>query len=57
MGEAFTFGGLASQRVDFDGLEVSVVTPETLYGMKKVTVRPKDWGDAEQLRRRFGLED
>jgi hypothetical protein len=57
LGEAFTFGGLASQRVDFDGLEVSVVTPETLYGMKKVTVRPKDWGDAEQLRRRFGLED
>ena len=26
-----------------------------LYEMKKGTVRPKDWADAEALRRRFGL--
>ena len=26
-----------------------------LYEMKKSTVRPKDWGDAEALRRRFRL--
>jgi len=25
--------------------------------MKKGTVRAKDWGDAEMLRRRFNLED
>jgi hypothetical protein len=25
--------------------------------MKKGTVRPKDWGDAEALRRRFHLEE
>ena len=46
-----------SERVDFDGLEVSVVTPRTLYKMKKATVRPQDWGDAERLRQRFRFED
>jgi len=25
--------------------------------MKKGTVRPKDWGDAEAIRRRFNLEE
>ena len=39
--EAYGFGDLESERVDFDGLEVSVVTPETLYRMKKSTVRPQ----------------
>jgi hypothetical protein len=57
LGEAFGFLDLESERVDFDGLEVTVVTPETLYRMKKATVRPQDWGDAERLRRRFKLED
>jgi len=57
LGEAYVFEDLASERVDFDGLEVSVVTPETLYRMKKSTVRPQDWGDAERLRARFGFED
>lgn len=57
LGEAWAFSDLELQRVDFDGLEVTVVSPWTLYEMKKATVRPKDWGDADQLRRRFGLED
>jgi hypothetical protein len=56
LGEIYSFEGLASQRFDFDGLEVSVVTPQMLYEMKKGTVRPQDWGDAERLRQRFGLE-
>lgn len=56
LGEVYTFDNLASQRVDFDGLKVTVVTPAQLHEMKKGTVRPKDWGDAEALRRRFGLE-
>ena len=55
LGEMHTFEGLASQRLDFDGLEVTVVTPRALYDMKKATVRPKDWGDADRLRRRFDL--
>jgi hypothetical protein len=33
-----------------------VVTPRTLYTMKKDTVRPKDRMDAEALRRQFNLK-
>ena len=55
LGEVYRFENVVSMRVDFDGLKVNVATPETLYEMKKATVRPKDWGDAETLRRRFGL--
>ena len=57
LGEAYRFEDLESERIDFDGLEVSVVTPATLYAMKKDTVRPRDQGDAERLRQRFGFED
>jgi hypothetical protein len=57
LGEAFRFEDLQSERVDFDGVEVSVVTPGELYRMKKDTVRPRDRADADRLRRRFGLEE
>ncbi len=57
LGEAFRYEDITSQRLDFGGLAVNVATPEILYRMKKDTVRPKDWGDAEALRRRFKLED
>jgi predicted nucleotidyltransferase len=57
LGDAYKFDDLESERVDFDGLQVTVVTPKTLYHMKKSTVRPQDWGDAERLRLRFGFED
>ena len=55
LGEVYSFESLASERLDFDGLEVTVVTPQTLYEMKKNTVRARDWGDAERLRGRFGF--
>lgn len=57
LGEAYSFDQLESERVEFGGLRVSVVTPQTLYRMKKSTVRPQDWGDAARLRQRFELED
>ena len=57
LGEAFRFEDLQSERVELDGMAVSVATPQTLHRMKKGTVRPKDWGDAEALRRRFGLRE
>ena len=57
LGEAFAFRDLEAIRVDLEGQPVSVASPKTLYRMKKDTVRPKDWGDAEALRRRFGIED
>src|ERR1044071_2707682 len=57
LGERFNFASLESERVDFDGVSVTTVTPETLYRMKKDTVRPKDWGDAQRIARRFGLKE
>jgi len=57
LGEAFRFEDLESERIEFDGLEVSVVTPATLYRMKKDTVRARDRADAERLRQRFGFEE
>jgi len=55
-GEAFTFADLVAQRVLFEGVEVVITTPETLYRMKRDTVRLKDRADADALRRRFRLE-
>lgn len=57
LGEAFRFEDLESERLDFDGLTVSVATPRQLYRMKKDTVRPKDRADAEALRREFKIEE
>lgn len=57
LGEAFAFQDLEAIRIDLEGQPVSVASPRTLYLMKRGTVRPKDWGDAEALRRRFHLEE
>lgn len=57
LGERFDFASLTSQRVDLDGLAVSIVTPRTLYRMKRSTVRPKDHVDATRVAHRFKLED
>jgi len=57
LGELYAFESLSTERIDFDGVMVSVVTPEMLYRMKKGTVRPKDWGDAQRIARRFGLKE
>src|ERR1041384_2362973 len=35
LGELFALASIVSERVDFDGVSVSVVTPEMLYRMKK----------------------
>ncbi len=57
LGETFRFDDLQSQRIDFDDLTISVVTPSTLYRMKKGTVRPRDWDDAASLKRRFKIKE
>ncbi len=53
---AVSYEDLESERVDFDGIEVSVVTARTLYLMKKGIVRPRDRADADRLREHFGFE-
>ncbi len=57
LGELFAFADLESQRVDFGGVTVSVVTPAMLHRMKRGTVRPKDHVDAERIARRFHLKE
>lgn len=57
LGERFDFANLESERVEFDGISVSTVTPETLYRMKKGTGRPNGWGDAQRIALRFGLKE
>ena len=57
LGELFDFASLETERIDFGGVTVSVVTPAMLYRMKKHTVRPKDHVDADRIARRFGLEE
>jgi Nucleotidyl transferase AbiEii toxin, Type IV TA system len=56
LGTAFRYEDLASERVDLEGLSVSVVTARTLYEMKRDTVRARDRADAERLRQRYGFE-
>ena len=57
LGELFAFDTLATQRIDVDGLTVSVVTLEQLYRMKVSTVRPRDRGDAERIAEHLELKE
>lgn len=56
LGEAFAFSDLELERVRLSDVEVAVVTPRTLYAMKRNTVRPRDADDAARLRSRFDVE-
>lgn len=57
MGEAFTFDDLEVMEVEVAGHRMAVVTPATLYRMKRDTVRGRDRDDAARLREAFDLED
>lgn len=57
LGSAFSFSDLEVVRAPFGDLTVNVVSPRTLYLMKRDTVRLKDKADAALLKERFGLED
>lgn len=57
LGDAFGFDDLEVMTVDAGDTTLHVVTPWTLYQMKRDTVRPRDRDDAERLRRAFGLSD
>ncbi|MDZ4804124.1 MAG: nucleotidyl transferase AbiEii/AbiGii toxin family protein [Candidatus Eisenbacteria bacterium] len=56
LGTAFSFDDLESETAKLEGITVRVATPETLYRMKKDTLRLIDKADAEALRKKFGLE-
>ena len=57
LGEAFRFEDLEWMMIDWEGVQVRVVTPRMLYRMKKDTVRPQDRADAERLRHHFGIKE
>jgi hypothetical protein len=56
LGELYRFDELESERVPLGDLIVSVISPRTLFRMKKDTVRLKDRADAALLAERFDLE-
>ena len=55
--DVFGFDDLESRVCPFGGVPVVVATPETLYAMKRDTVRLQDRADAQRLQRKFGLKD
>ena len=57
LGQAFTFENLRSEERLYEGIAVYVATPDTLYRMKRDTVRLQDRADAERLKEIFGLKE
>jgi hypothetical protein len=57
LGDAFVFDDLQSREYAYGDVRVIVATPETLYAMKRDTVRLQDQADAQRLRQKFGLKD
>jgi len=55
LGEVYRFSDLETERVVYEELNLTVVTPRMLYRMKRDTVRPKDKIDAAALRLRFDV--
>jgi hypothetical protein len=55
LGEAFRFEDLEADETMLDGVRVKLVSPRTLFRMKRDTVRPKDRLDADGLRSKYGF--
>lgn len=57
LGEAFDYDDLEAELVVLEGVTVRLATPQTLYKMKKGTIRPIDRADAANLRDKFDIKD
>jgi hypothetical protein len=57
LGEAFAFDDLEATIHSYGDVQVKVATPDTLYRMKRDTVRLRDKADAHLLKERFQLKD
>lgn len=55
LGTSFRYEDLDIEERNYDGVPVRVVTPRTLWRMKKDTLRPADRFDAQVLAERFGF--
>jgi hypothetical protein len=57
LGTGFGFDDLRGSSHVYGDVEVRVATPETLYAMKRDTIRLQDKADAQKLKDKFGLKD
>ena len=57
LGEFAQFDRLEIEELDVHGVKVRLVSPRTLYWMKRDTVRDKDRMDASSIKEKFGLKD
>jgi hypothetical protein len=57
LGDAFAFADLEATVYAYGDVAVKVATPDTLYRMKRDTVRLRDKADAQVLKEKFGLKD
>ena len=57
LGQAFAYEDLQFEEKFYEGVPVRVATPQTLYKMKKNTVRLQDRADAQTLKEEFDLEE
>lgn len=57
LGDAFRYADLEIEQKIYDGVPVKVVTPKTLWRLKKDTVRETDRIDARALAERFSLKE
>jgi hypothetical protein len=57
LGDFAAYDDLHFEESTFRGVPVRLATPQTLYWLKKGTLRLRDRADAEALRERFHLED
>jgi hypothetical protein len=57
LGEAYRYEDLEWEELETEGLKVRVATPETLYRMKRNSLRPRDRTDAAWIKDRFRIEE
>lgn len=57
LGTMFAFADLTTVVHRYGDVDVTVATPETLYRMKRDTVRLRDKADAQILKEKFRLRD
>lgn len=57
LGTAFAYEDLAATTFSYGEIDVRVATPETLYRMKRDTVRLRDRADAQVLKDKFRLKE
>ncbi len=57
LGEAFSIDDLDVTNRTYGDTEVRVATPETLFEMKRKTIRLQDQADAQKLKEQFNIDD